>query len=180
MARTCHVCTHPDVEEINKALIEGRVSYLKLEETYGISHFALARHKRNHLEPVIQEIKDNAKETAQKDYIEGKEAANMILKHLPQVLAENKPSLKELIEVIKIVSGLDNRSGGAGRDIIITWGIGAGDKGKIQISDNIEEPEGITDDDVSEIETETEKRKSAKNTVNEDASGQGKEEGPPS
>ena len=161
MPRNCGVCSHPDVEEINKLLIEGRVSYVELEEKYGLTNYSLYRHKRNHLEPVIQELKEHAKETAQKDFIEAKEAANMILKYLPEILADQKPTLKEIIDVLKIVNGTDER-GSKSRDIVITWGIGAGDKGKIQLSDMSEHPEGISEKEVEEIESEAERRKTEK------------------
>jgi hypothetical protein len=161
MGRNCKVCSSRDVEEINRILIDNSLTLYQLEEKYGINPNALYRHKRNHLDPLIQEMKTKAKESAQKDYIDGREAANMILKHLPEVLASQKPSLKELIDVIKILTGATGDKAAA-KDIVITWGIGAGDKGKIQIAESSYQPEGISDDDVTELERETEKRKTEK------------------
>ena len=161
MGRNCKVCSSPDVEDINRILIDNSMTLHELQDKYDIHFNALYRHKRNHLDPLIQEMKAKARDSAQKDYIDGREAANMILKHLPKVLEETKPSLKELIDVIKILTGASGEKA-ATKDIVITWGIGAGDKGKIQISDTTYQPEGVTDDDVTELERETEKRKTEK------------------
>jgi hypothetical protein len=161
MGRICKACMHPQIEEINRALMDGSMTLAEIEGKYDIGVNALYRHRKNHLDPVIQEIKAKAKDSAQKDYIEGQAAAQMILKHLPEVLDKQKPSLKEIIDVIKIVTGASG-NGTPQKDIIITWGIGAGDKGKIQVSDSVYQPEGITDDDVKELESTTEKRKTVK------------------
>ena len=161
MGRTCKVCTNRDVEEINRVLIDNSLTLAELHDKYDILPNALYRHKKNHLDPLIQEMKAKAKDSAQKDYIDGREAANMILKHLPEVLASQKPSLKELIDVIKILTGATGDKTAA-KDIVITWGIGAGDKGKIQIAESSYQPEGISDEDVNELEHETEKRKTEK------------------
>jgi hypothetical protein len=152
---------HPQVEEINRALMDGSMTLAEISGKHDVGINALYRHRKNHLDPVIQEIKAKAKDAAQKDYIEGQAAAQMILKHLPEVLEAHKPSLKEIIDVIKIVTGAAG-NGTPQKDVVITWGIGAGDKGKIQISDTVYQPEGITDQDVEELESETEKRKTLK------------------
>lgn len=161
MGRSCKVCGNPNLEDINRLLMDGQTSLADINDRYDIGSAALYRHKRNHLDPIIQEIKAKAKESAQKDYIEARDAANMILKYLPEVLRDQKPSLKEIIDTIKILSGATGEKG-ASKDIIITWGIGAGDKGKIQISDSTYQPDGITDNDVEELEQETAKRKTEK------------------
>jgi len=59
---TCQVCTHLQVNLIDKDLILGDTSLRKLGEKWGIEHTALHRHKHNH----IDAIKSNriiAKET---------------------------------------------------------------------------------------------------------------------
>ena len=161
MGRWCRACRHPDVEELNRKLIEGRIPTSVIANEYGIGVQAIKRHREHHLKPVIEEIKAKAKETAANDYIEGQVAAQMILKHLPEVLRENRPSLKEIIDVIKIVSG-GSSSGEGDKTVVITWGIGAGDRGKIQISDSVYQPEGITDADIKELEQDTAERKTEK------------------
>jgi len=161
MGRACRVCVDPALEEINHDLMDGKSTLAEIEAKYGIGYTSLYRHRSKHLKPLLDEIKENAKVSATKDYIDGQAAAQSILKYLPEVLRDQKPSLREIIEVIKIVNG------GSGvvdvpKDVVITWGIGAGDKGKIQIANAIPQPEGITDSDVTELESETEKRKTAK------------------
>lgn len=48
MPRRCAVCTHPQREEIDAALVRGD-SIRGIAPVYAISRFALGRHKRNHL-----------------------------------------------------------------------------------------------------------------------------------
>ncbi len=47
MARACTICQHPDLYEINAALVEG-VSLRKLEERYGVKRSSLSRHQGRH------------------------------------------------------------------------------------------------------------------------------------
>lgn len=48
----CKACNHPKQDEINEQLVRS-VSLRRLEKRYGISHQALADHKRNHLSPAL-------------------------------------------------------------------------------------------------------------------------------
>ena len=48
MPRTCTVCTHPDREEIDKALLDGG-PYRVIAVRFGASASAVYRHKREHL-----------------------------------------------------------------------------------------------------------------------------------
>ncbi len=48
MPRPCSICTHPEREEINRALVEA-VPFRKISERFGTSVTALHRHKTDHL-----------------------------------------------------------------------------------------------------------------------------------
>ncbi len=50
--RRCTVCTHPDREGIDIALVRG-VSIRQVEDTYGVNYNAAQRHKENHLSPAL-------------------------------------------------------------------------------------------------------------------------------
>jgi hypothetical protein len=48
MPRTCTICTHPDHQAIDQALVEGQ-SFRTIAHQWGVSIDALKRHKRDHL-----------------------------------------------------------------------------------------------------------------------------------
>jgi len=49
MPRHCTICTHPQVNEINRQLIEHIVTYRQIADTFGVSYAALRRHRDEHL-----------------------------------------------------------------------------------------------------------------------------------
>jgi len=49
MARKCTVCAHPKVDEINRLLLENKLSAREIGRRYGLSDSAIRRHKANHL-----------------------------------------------------------------------------------------------------------------------------------
>ena len=51
------MCVHPQVDEINKALING-VSYYKVAERYGLSRTSVYRHAKNHLPAALVKAKE--------------------------------------------------------------------------------------------------------------------------
>ena len=52
MPRTCTICTHPELEAIDGALVAG-VPFRNIAERYGKSATALFRHKSDHLPAVL-------------------------------------------------------------------------------------------------------------------------------
>jgi len=60
MTRTCTVCVHKDVEEINKLLVSGE-PYKSVAKRFGLSRSAAYRHKENHIPELLsksEEIKE--------------------------------------------------------------------------------------------------------------------------
>jgi hypothetical protein len=70
MPRRCSVCTHPEVEKINAALVAGDSSFLAIAALFGVSDSALRRHKKNHLPATLARAQDAA-EVAQADDLLG-------------------------------------------------------------------------------------------------------------
>jgi hypothetical protein len=60
MPRRCSVCTHPQVEKINAALVAGDASVRSLASLYAVSESALRRHKSNHLPATLARAQDAA------------------------------------------------------------------------------------------------------------------------
>ena len=60
MSRTCTVCKHPDIENINQELITCNDSYRNIAERFGISATSLVRHKKTHISDTIAKAKDVA------------------------------------------------------------------------------------------------------------------------
>ena len=48
MPRPCTVCTHKDIEEINKRLLGGEI-YRTIADDTGLSETSLKRHKSEHI-----------------------------------------------------------------------------------------------------------------------------------
>jgi len=65
MPRVCTICTHPEREAINAALVAS-IAYRTIADRYGLSHQALMRHKVDHL-PVIMVKSEEAREVAHAD-----------------------------------------------------------------------------------------------------------------
>jgi len=65
MGRTCTVCAHKDVEEINRLLLCSD-SYRVIARQFGLSKDALARHKESHIPELLLKSQD-VKETLQAD-----------------------------------------------------------------------------------------------------------------
>jgi len=57
MSRTCTVCTHKDVEEINKRLVAGE-SYRSIAKRFETSESAVYRHKESHIPELLSKSKD--------------------------------------------------------------------------------------------------------------------------
>ena len=67
MPRTCTVCSHSQVDEINKALASG-ASYFSLATKYNVSEMALSRHAKNHLSKTLSKAQE-AQEIVQGDAV---------------------------------------------------------------------------------------------------------------
>ncbi len=65
MPRVCTICTHPEREAINAALVANE-PYRTIADRYGLSHQALMRHKAEHL-PSIMVKSEEAREVAHAD-----------------------------------------------------------------------------------------------------------------
>lgn len=64
MPRRCSICTHPEREAINKALVSGKASNRDIARQFAVSHHALGRHKKDHL-PAHPAEAQQVTETAQ-------------------------------------------------------------------------------------------------------------------
>ena len=80
----CKACNHPKQDQINEQLVRG-VSLRRLEKRFGISHQALADHKRNHLSPALVSLTKEAR-------LEG--SARSILDNLEELRTETERILE--------------------------------------------------------------------------------------
>ena len=100
MPRLCTICTHPQREEIDKALVEGKLPNTTISSLFGVTEAALRRHKANHLPEQLVKAK-GAKEASQAedllDQVKGlRNKAYAIL-----VKAEEKSDLRTALSAIK-------------------------------------------------------------------------------
>lgn len=59
MPRTCTICSHPNRDEIDRALVDG-VSFRTIAHQWGVSADALKRHKKDHLPAALAQAKQAA------------------------------------------------------------------------------------------------------------------------
>jgi hypothetical protein len=57
MGRTCTVCSHKDVDEINRLLLSG-TSFRDIAGQFDLSKTALARHKESHIPELLSKSED--------------------------------------------------------------------------------------------------------------------------
>lgn len=57
MTRTCTVCNHKDIEEINKRLVSGE-SYRSIAKQFEASESAVYRHKESHIPELLSKSND--------------------------------------------------------------------------------------------------------------------------
>ena len=66
MARKCTICEHPQVDEINRRLIDGKEPNTRIAALFGVTESSLRRHKAEHLPAVLSKAKE-AQEITQGD-----------------------------------------------------------------------------------------------------------------
>jgi hypothetical protein len=66
MARTCTICTHVSLADINAALIAGQLPLRTIADHWSVSKTALLRHQAEHLPEHLAQAQD-AREVAQAD-----------------------------------------------------------------------------------------------------------------
>jgi len=66
MARPCSVCNHPEVDQINRLILSGEMSFRKIAERFGISTTAVYRHGQEHI-PIQATKASEAVEVAKAD-----------------------------------------------------------------------------------------------------------------
>lgn len=117
MPRTCTVCAHKDLDEINKRLLCSD-SYRDIARQFGLSKDALARHKESHIPELLSKSKD-LQEAASADKLlaQLEEAREKTLRLLDMAIeaadtkAYGPPSgyLAELRQQIKLWAELEGR-----------------------------------------------------------------------
>ncbi|NLE22082.1 MAG: hypothetical protein GX624_04800 [Actinobacteria bacterium] len=58
MGRVCTVCRHPGRGAIDAALVAGDASLNKIAQQYGVSSYALRRHRDRHLSPALAALRE--------------------------------------------------------------------------------------------------------------------------
>lgn len=106
MPRRCSICTHPEKEAINKALIDGHEAFRPIAARFGLSKSALIRHKRSHL-PATLALAQDAHEAAQGDdllaQLEGLRKEAHAIKDLALGDSEYRTALTGIRELVRIV-----------------------------------------------------------------------------
>jgi hypothetical protein len=119
----CKVCNSDHREEINKFLIEGRLSLRELERKYrslGIGYSSLRSHKENHLKPLVKEALEEKTLATKKAALETLDVLDSIIAQTPEVL--ESASLNAILKALE----LRMRFLGEGQippQIIVSWGI---------------------------------------------------------
>lgn len=117
MGRTCTVCSHKDVDEINRLLLTG-TSFRDIAGQFDLSKTALARHKESHIPELLSKSED-IKEVVNADNLlaQLQEARTSALDLLDKAIAAGDtkvygpPSsyLSEIRQQIKLWAELEGR-----------------------------------------------------------------------
>jgi len=121
----CTICNHPQLDDINRALIEKSAPYRTIAHDFGVSEDALKRHKKNHLPKDLvrsQEVKQEVRAKSIWQFFEDTE------KKVREIIAraEEKQSysvvmsgLKELRELVKLQAQLQAMAAQQGESVEI-------------------------------------------------------------
>ena len=105
MPRKCSICSHPDVEGINEALVVGE-TLRDIAGRFGISKSSLARHKDAHLPAHLAKAQD-AEEAAQADdllsQIEDLRGQAQVIKDKAEKAGDLRTALQGIRELVRIV-----------------------------------------------------------------------------
>lgn len=137
MGRICSICNHDLVDEINAHLIKGDLTFTDIATQYGVSIYAIERHKANHLDKIIKKIRSEREDKIRDEYLSNLEALNLIIQRLPEVLSENNPSINQILDAIRERASLLGERFGQ-PEIRIIWGKGADESSQ---ADAISEPQ---------------------------------------
>lgn len=106
MGRKCTVCTHPEVEAINAALVADDESYRMIAQRFGISQSAVGRHARNHLPAALIQAEE-AEEVAHADdllgQIEDLRRQAQRIKDKAEMAGDLRTALRGIRELVRIV-----------------------------------------------------------------------------
>ena len=116
MPRRCSVCAHPEVEQINAAILAGD-SYRQIAQRYGnaISHYAVRRHAKNHLPATLVKAQQ-AEEVVAADNLLGQvqdlSRQAQQIKDKAEKAGDLRTALQGIRELVRIVELLAKLSGG--------------------------------------------------------------------
>src|SRR5215218_8336870 len=118
MPRTCTVCHHECLEEINRALVEG-TAFPVLVAKYRISKDALSRHKANHLPATLvkaQEAQEVARADDLLDEVRSLQARTLTILDRAERVGDLRTALRAIKEargnlelLAKLVGQIDER-----------------------------------------------------------------------
>jgi hypothetical protein len=118
MPRSCNVCSHPDREAIDEALVRG-IAFPALVAKYRVSKDSLSRHKANHL-PAKLVMAQAAEEVAQADdlldQVRGLQARTLAILEAAEGSSQHRTALSAIREargnlelLAKLLGELDDR-----------------------------------------------------------------------
>lgn len=118
MPRTCTICAHPELEVINRALVEGMPNR-RIASQYDVTERAVRNHKANHL-PVALAKSRNAQEVAKADdllsQVRDLQARTLAILEAAETTSQHRTALSAIREarsnlelLAKLVGELDER-----------------------------------------------------------------------
>lgn len=121
MPQICKICNHPQREEINADIIEGRMSMRAIANKYpDISYSGVRWHKEHHLKDVIKKIKDKRDAVTEGQVLSTLDALDKVIEQLPQVL--ETASLNTVLRALELRAKIRGEEAQPPR-IIIEWGL---------------------------------------------------------
>lgn len=113
MARVCTVCTHPDREAIDAAVVTDAASIRRIAAQHGLAESSLRRHRDTHLSAAIQAVRAERAEVVVSLYDELLDLIGRVRSVVDRAERRNQPDamlkavaeLRRLLEVLGKVTG---------------------------------------------------------------------------
>lgn len=137
MVRKSAIESREDAADINKDIIEARLSIAEIAEKYGVSESAIKWHKAKKLQPEIEALRVARREDVRKGVKDSVQVLDEIIERWPEVIQE--VSLKTIISAISLRAQLTGETKSPPR-IEIVWGKGTSERPNLEESYVVEEP----------------------------------------
>ena len=123
MGRPCSICTSPHRAEINFDLMAREKTYQQISDQYGVSTYAIRRHVKNHLKPMIQKVDTKKQAVDEAMVLNTLDALDLIIEQLPELVKRGAVNINQALRAVELRARHRGEEEQPDR-IIYVWGKG--------------------------------------------------------